>query len=103
MAKTYAEELVSARLMLSGIKANTERLGKRGIDAAFITEFETAINEATALDAEQEVLMARRKEKTAALQEKINVIAKMNIIGKRMVKTDYAKESWREFGIMDQQ
>jgi hypothetical protein len=100
---SYAEEICAARLMLAGMKANADKLNKRGIDRENIAMLEDLINEVTALEAEQAALMARHKEKTAALQEKVVKISKIRGNNKKLVKIDFAKESWREFGIMDKQ
>lgn len=37
---SYAETINFAKVMLSGLKSNTERLGRRGLDSDFITGFE---------------------------------------------------------------
>ncbi|HEX3047061.1 MAG TPA: hypothetical protein VHY08_20075 [Bacillota bacterium] len=103
MAKnTYVEELDSARRMLSGMKSNTSHLTKHGIDENFIIQFERAINEATALNAEQKAFLIRPKAKIIALQKRVSVISKLTATSKKLVKLDYPKESWCEFGIMDQ-
>jgi hypothetical protein len=103
MAKnTYTEALASARRMLSGMKANPERLNKHGIDENFIIQFERAINEASALNAEPKPFLIRPKAKTIALRKRVSVISKVTAASQKLIKLDYPKEFWRQFGIMDQ-
>jgi hypothetical protein len=97
--KTYEEELASARRMLRGMKANTERLITRGIDQNFIIQFEKAIHEAASLNAEQKTFLFRPKAKSIALQKRVSVIHKLTTATQRLVKLDYPSESWPEFGI----
>lgn len=87
--------------MLAGLKANTDKLSKWGIDSQFITEFEQVYNEAVTLDNEQEALKARLKEKTADLDQKLDVLDKLGSNSKKIVKMQTPKESWKEYGIED--
>ena len=87
--------------MLAGLNTNTERLAKRGITAEFITKLQTLHDEAKALDNEQEALKARQKEKSDALNKKMEEVEAVYREAKKVVKLDLPKESWKEFGIAD--
>jgi len=59
MAKSsFAEKINDSKVMLTGLQANTEAVGKRGIDAEFITNLQTAITDSETLNGEQEALKA---------------------------------------------
>ena len=62
---SYAEEINSAKVMISGLRSNAERLGKRGMNNEFIAKLEGAHKSALDLDNEQEDLKAKLKTKTA--------------------------------------
>ena len=99
--ESYAEIINSAKVMLSGLKLNTERVGKRGITGEFITKLESIQKTAMDLDNEQEDLKAKLKTKTAELEGKIEELEKMMSEAKKVVKLEMEKESWKTFGIQD--
>ena len=61
--ESYAELINSAKVMVSGLKLNTERVGKRGITGEFINKLESIQKSAMDLDNEQEDLKAKLKTK----------------------------------------
>ncbi|MFH2049176.1 MAG: hypothetical protein ABIJ12_06995 [bacterium] len=102
MAKTsFAEIINSSRVMLTGLQANTEAVGKRGIDAEFITNLQNAINASDMLNSEQETLKASLKAKTAELDTKIAGLKNLMSEAKKVVKLAIDKVRWLEFGISD--
>ncbi len=98
---SYADEIAATKVMLSGLKSNTEKLNKWGMDAEYLTNYDGLFNEVMSLDNEQEALKSRLKEKTATLNEKIDEMNKLYSNAKKVVKMQLPKESWREFGIED--
>lgn len=98
---SYADEIAATKVMLSGLKANTDKLEKWGINAEHIASYEGIFQEAMALDNDQEALKARQKEKTVALDGKLVELRKFYGDSKKMVKMKLPKESWKEFGIED--
>lgn len=101
MAMSYADKINLMKVMLSGLKANTDKLSKRGLDVAFVKKFEDAYQNVIMLDNEQETLKARLKEKTAMLDRGMEDIEALLSESKKIVKLDIPKERWREFGITD--
>ena len=99
---SYAETINFAKVMLSGLKSNTERLGRRGLDSDFVTGFEETMNSAMSIDNEQEDLKAQLKMKTASLDTKIDELNKLLSESKKVVKLEMEQESWKGFGIDDQ-
>ena len=51
--RSYAEIVNSAKVMLSGLKGNSDRVSKRGCDASFVSRLESAQKQAQTLDDEQ--------------------------------------------------
>ncbi|MGE5581026.1 MAG: hypothetical protein ACM3X9_00645 [Bacillota bacterium] len=98
---SYADDIAATKVMLSGLKANTDKLSKWGMDSEHLTNFEGIYNEVLNLDNEQEALKSRLKEKTALLNEKVAVMNKLYSNSKKVVKIQMPKESWKEFGIDD--
>ncbi len=98
---SYAEIINNAKVMLSGLKLNTERVGKRGITGDFITKLESIQKLSMDLDNEQEDLKAKLKTKTSELDNKIEELEKMMSEAKKVIKLEMEKESWKTFGIQD--
>lgn len=101
-SNSYADKINDVKVMLAGLNSNTERLGKRGIDSEFITKMQSLHDEAKALDNEQEAIKARQKEKSDALNKKMEEVETVYREAKKVVKLEMPKESWKEFGIADQ-
>jgi hypothetical protein len=101
MQKNYAQAINDAKLMIAGLKSNTDKLNNRGLNAEFITKFEAAYNAAQQIDNEQENLKAKLKTKTAELDAKVTELNKMVMDSKKIVKIDIDKSGWKEFGIQD--
>ena len=99
--QSYSEAINSAKVMLSGLKSNTERVGKRGLDTAFITKLEEAMTKAQTLDNEQEALKAELKTKTVKLDEEMGAIEKLMSESKKVIKLEMPQETWQAFGISD--
>ena len=98
---SYAEIINFAKVMLSGLKANTDRVGKRGISSDFITKFESIQKNAMDLDNEQEDMKAKLKSKTSELEGKMEELNKMMSEAKKVVKLEMEQSSWKSFGIED--
>ena len=98
---SFAEIVNSAKTMLSGVKANTERLAKRGLDQEFVTKLETSYTKTQELDNEQERLKARLKEKTEELNEELAQLKSLIAESKKIVKIEMEQSAWMEFGIDD--
>jgi hypothetical protein len=99
--RSYAETINSAKVMLSGLKSNADRVSKRGAGADFVTKFESAFAASQTLDSEQEDLKAKLKTKTAALDAKVGELEKLMSEARKVVKLEMEKESWKSFGIAD--
>ena len=100
-SKSYAKKINDTKVMLAGLNSNTERIGKRGISAEFISKLQGVHDEARTIDNEQEALKARMKEKSDALNLKMEELDGLYREAKKAVKLEMAKESWKEFGIAD--
>jgi hypothetical protein len=98
---SYSDDINNSKLMISGLKSNSEKVSKRGLDTAFISEYETIYAEAQTLDNEQESLKAKLKEKTEKLEKKMSELKKKHSESEKIVKLDMPQSSWKEFGIQD--
>lgn len=91
--KSYAEIMNSAKVMISGLRGNGDRVAKRGCDAAFVPHLESAQKQARALDDEQEDLKAKLK--TAALDSTISSLEKLISEARKVVKLEMEKKPGR--------
>jgi hypothetical protein len=99
--KTYAEKINSSTVMISGFKKNPERVAKRGIGSDFVPNLQTVVGEIIELNNEQESVKARLKTITEQLDAKVEVMDKMTAEGKKVVKLEFDKSQWKEFGLDD--
>jgi hypothetical protein len=97
----YADDINNAKLMLSGMKKNPDRMSKRGLDGDFMTVYQTNYGEAQELDNEQESLKAKLKETTDKLDKKMTELNKQTSEAKKIVKIEIEQTRWKEFGIND--
>ncbi|WP_243349926.1 hypothetical protein [Parabacteroides sp. FAFU027] len=95
----YAEQVSKNELMLSGLKNNAGKLSRRGIDEAFISQYETDHKATIALNNEQERLKAELKLKTSELEARLEKVKAATSEASKLVKMDIPQEQWKEFGI----
>ena len=99
--KSYAEIANSITIMISGLKNNADRIQKRGIGKDFITNFEAKHGEIETLNNEHEALKAKLKTKTEELNEKLSERKVFEDEAKKVIKLEFDKSQWKEFGIDD--
>ena len=98
---TYAEQISNAQVMATGLKNNAAQVAHRGLDAQFITDLETNRTDVSTLNDQQEKLKSDLKQKTADLEAKLADLDKKMAEAKKVVKMDFPKEQWAQFGITD--
>ncbi|MFH1853464.1 MAG: hypothetical protein ABIA75_14085 [Candidatus Neomarinimicrobiota bacterium] len=100
MTRTSFGDIISnSKVMLSGLQAHAEAVARRGLDAEFITGFETVINSCESLNNEQEALKAGLKSKTANLNQQLAYLKARHSEAAKLVKLSVDKSGWLEFGI----
>lgn len=97
----FARQMNDIRLMLTGLKANRDRLAKRGVTPEYLQDFTELYEQVMRVDSEQEALKARLKEKTRELQDGVAVLSARYRQAKKIVKLEIPQEGWLEFGIED--
>ena len=101
MNTSYSDLLTSARLMVNGLKTTGKVLVKRGLDDAFLTRLQDAVQKAQDLDNEQEALKSQLEAKTAALNANRGELESLINEAKKLVKLDLPKTDWKQYGIKD--
>ena len=99
--RSYAEVINDVKLMVSGLKSNTDRVSKRGLDKDFISKLESIMIKSQTLDNEQEDLKAKLKTKTSELDNEMMELEKLMSESKKVVKLEMPQETWQAFGISD--
>ena len=102
-AKSYAASIDSAQVMLAGIRNHIQKLNRRGIDSSFLTGLEEKINTTVAENNEQEKRKANLKTQTAVVNKSVKEMNAMVAEAQKIIKMDYPKEQWKEFGIQSKQ
>jgi hypothetical protein len=98
---SYAERISDAQVLVSGLRANSTQLMRRGLDMPFIDSLEMSRAAAATLNDQQEKLKADLKSKTAELEAKLAEIDSQMTEAKKIVKLDFPQSQWKEFGIED--
>ncbi|TCL63332.1 hypothetical protein EDC14_102150 [Hydrogenispora ethanolica] len=88
--------------LIVGIQAHAEPLEKRGLDAAFITQFSADYQALVDAHNAQLACKARMMEKTEEIRAKLSQIQRTYSDVRAQVKRLFPKSTWREFGITDQ-
>ncbi len=96
---SYAEDIKNAEVLSSGLQNNAEKAAKRGLDTAFTTSLTADTKSAITLNNEQEQLKAALKLKTAELDAKMAALNAQVSQARKIVKIEFPKEQWKEFGI----
>ncbi len=99
--KTFAQQTSDAQVMLSGLRANTDRLSKRSINEDFVAGLQADLDACIALNNEQKTLKAKLKKKTSDLNKKMEAMEKKVAEARKVVKLDISQTEWKEFGIAD--
>jgi hypothetical protein len=97
--KSFSKSVTDAKVMASGIRANRNVLVKRGIDEAYADELDRIADDVLQLNNEQEILKAKLREKTEALNTRIDELNLKNGSASKIVKIDFPKSAWKEFGV----
>ena len=101
MTKSFAEQINSARLMLSGLKENAEKLKSIGVTEDDIASLNAVYGETTALDEKQERLKSELKTCTSELSDKSKQLNTLVANMKKRVKLVIPQTEWKGFGIGD--
>lgn len=99
--QSFAEKMNDSKLMISGVKQQSDRLTRRGLDSKFVEKYERIFGDVQNLDREQERLKATLKKKTETLQGKAKELKALYSEAKKIVKIEMKNSAWREFGIQD--
>ena len=99
--QSLGETLARAGLMVAGLKVNSDRLKRRGLDEGFIASLEGLNKSIGELNAEQEALKSRLKEKTAQIDEAFASLKTKLSEARKVIKLELPQTGWKEFGITD--
>lgn len=99
MGQTLAEKISSSRVMISGMKKDADKLAVRGVDEAYIIEYQELVNEVEELNNRQEVLKGELKSITALLNKKTDQMEKKRSNTTKLVKMTIDQSEWVEYGI----
>lgn len=101
MSKIYSQQVAKIQSLVTGLKGNVELLKNKGLDAGFISKLESANNLASGYNQECDRLKAELRTKTTLSNAKLNEVKRMAREAKKIIKRDYDKSRWPEFGIAD--
>jgi uncharacterized protein involved in exopolysaccharide biosynthesis len=100
-AISQAQVMAKTAVLTSGLLNNLDRIGVRGIDGHAINELRVLREEVQGLEAEQEALKSRLKEKTQELNQALGELKRKAAVARKIVKLQVPQPGWKEFGITD--
>ncbi|MCE5346734.1 MAG: hypothetical protein LLG13_10670 [Bacteroidales bacterium] len=101
MSKVYSDYVAKAQLLSAKMKKNVAQLKNKGIDEQFISKLESDNGLAATYNEEIDKLKADIKTKTRQANIKLNEVKRQVKEAKKIIKSDFDKKSWPEFGISD--
>ncbi len=101
MAKTFAQRLSDARLMVAGIRSHKDELAGVSLGEEQAAAMETQLNRIRELDTQQEKLKAELKTCTAELDKLSKELDDTLKDSKKRVKLTIPQSLWQEFGMSD--
>jgi hypothetical protein len=101
MSKIYSDYVGETQLLLTGLKKNVVQLKSKGIDEQFISKLESSNGKAATYNEECEKLKAEAKAKAKQANAQLDNVKQFVREAKRIIKRDFDKGKWHEFGISD--
>jgi len=101
MPKIYSDYAIKTKSLLAGFKKNVELLKGKGIDDQFISKLKSDNDLVATYSEELDKLKAEIKTKTLQENIKLNEVKKQVKEAKKIIKKDFDKSRWQEFGIND--
>ncbi|NNM68034.1 MAG: hypothetical protein HKM06_08510 [Spirochaetales bacterium] len=99
--QSLGETLSGSSLLAAGLRTNLDKLKRRGLDEAFVSSIDDLTKGIGALNAEQEALKSRLKEKTAEVEAAVGQLKGKVSEAKKVIKLEILQSGWKEFGISD--
>ena len=100
--KNIAALCQATELMLAGITSHSELLAKRGLDTDFFTGLETDYQQLVSCFNEVKAFKARLMEQSENKRQLQRSVTDKYRLARKTVKLSLPKETWREFGIVDE-
>lgn len=101
MAKKYVDLITKTDLLVNGILSNLDKLAQKEINHSFVGQ----LSEDNALqkqyNEEYDKLKSEFQSKTYQANRHFMEVNKQFKQAKRLIKANFDKELWRQFGIMD--
>jgi len=101
MSKVHLQQVSKVQAIIAGLKANIDLVKDKGIDDQFIQKLEKENNHAAECNEECENLKNDVKVKVRRTNMQFDEVKRMTLHAKKIVKLNYDKEKWKDFGISD--
>lgn len=101
MSKINSEQIAKTRSLIAGLKQNVGLVKQKGLDEQFINKLESDNQLASTFNDECEQIREEFRIKTTKTRIKMNDVKSQVKEAKRIIKRDFDKSRWQEFGISD--
>ncbi len=99
--RTLEAQLLQTAELLGGIQANSEQMTEFGFDTAFVTELHSYYQNTIDTHHERLAHKARMMEKTKECLTNLQNMTALYTKVRKRIKLELPKETWREFGIVN--
>jgi len=97
--RTFAEKLTNAKVKAGAMRNRQAELANRGVDIAYLDDYDNLIATTEARNNEQEALKAALKAKTKEVETALKAVDQKSSESDTIIKMNIPREEWVEFGI----
>ncbi len=97
--RTFAEKMNSAKVKAGAMRRRQADLANRGVDIAYLDNYDNLIATTEARNNEQEALKAALKAKTKEVDTALKAMEQKGSESDTIIKMNIPREGWVEFGI----
>lgn len=101
MSKIYSQQVAKVQALVAGLNANAALVKAKGIDYQFIKKLDAENNAAAGYNMECEKQKAELKLKVGQANAQLDEVKKMARQAKKIIKMNFDKSRWQEFGVAD--
>lgn len=101
MSKIIADHVSKTRELIKGLRKNVELVKDKGISPELLNQLEADSTELFALDKDTDKRKEEVRTQVRLINRKLACLKEQVKETKKIIKANYDKESWKEFGVVD--
>lgn len=101
MSKTIEQQIEKSRMLINGFRKNISELSNRGITEDKLNAMEDCICKLSEINSECDVLREELSVKIKNMNGALNTVKDYFFDYKKIIKQNYPRERWIDFGVVD--